>query len=136
MTRGGCWCYASGMLTRLEVEGQLRSLHPMRQNAQRVRRAHWKTRRRARVTVAILLGIGLVTALGVARVRSAWVAQVATLQDSEWGAEYVGSYRSQPHEPLFPATKRSRWDSWAARAHAAGRDPITGERRLRPRARD
>lgn len=124
------------MLTRREVEGQLRSLHPMRQNAQRVRRAHWKTRRRARVTVAVLLGIGLVTALGIARVRSAWETPVATMQDSEWGADHVGSYRSQAREPLFPTAKRSRWDSWAARAHGAGRDPITGERRLRPNGRN
>ena len=122
------------MLTRWEVEGGLRSLHPMRQNARQVRRAHSKTRRRARITLGALVGITLVGALGVARMH--WEAPVATLQDTEWGNEHVGGYRSQPREPLFPPMKRSRWDSFAARAHGAGRDPVTGAPRHPKLARE
>ena len=124
------------MLTRWEVEGGLRSLHPMRQDTRRVRRAHTKTRRRARITVGVLLGIGLVTALGAVRVISEWETPAASLQDTEWGEEHVGTYRAHARPPLFPPSKHSRWDSFAARAHGAGRDPITGQPRRPKLARE
>jgi hypothetical protein len=120
------------MLTRWEVEGALRNLHPMRQETRRVRRSRSRARRRVRVTVAVLLGIGLLAALGASRVRSSWIPGVATLQDTEWPQDHVGSYRQPARPPLFPPSKRQRWDSFAARAHAA-RDPITGAQRHRPR---
>jgi hypothetical protein len=115
------------MLTRWEVEGQLRSLHPRQQHARRVRRTHVRARRRARVTIGVLLGIGLIAAMGAAWTRAASVPAVATLQDSEWGAEHVGSYHTRARPPLFPTAKRPRWDSYAARAQAA-RDRVTGAR--------
>jgi hypothetical protein len=114
------------MLTRREVEGELRSLYPMRRQARQVRRSRWKTRRRLRVTVAVLLGIGLIAALGLARVRATWAPPTATRQNAEWGANYVDDSPPRARRPLFPPSKRSRWDSYAARAHGAGRDPITG----------
>jgi hypothetical protein len=123
------------MLTRREVEGQLRSLHPLQQRARRARRAGWRARHRLRVTVGIALGIGLAATLEIARMRAASVPSVATLQDTEWGEAHVGSYHTQPRAPLFPTLKRPRWDSYGARGRAA-RDPITGEARQRRLARE
>jgi hypothetical protein len=99
----------------------------MRQNAQRTRRAFTRTRRRARVTVAVLVGLGLLGAWGAVRGRDA-IAPVATLQGAQWGGEHVGTYQARERQPLFPTAKRQRWDSYAARAHAA-RDPLTREPR-------
>ena len=96
----------------------------MRQNAQRTRRGLTRVRRRARVTVAVLVGLGLLGAWGAVRGRDA-IAPVATLQGAQWGGEHVGTYQAPAREPLFPTAKRPRWDSYAARASAA-RDPITG----------
>lgn len=123
------------MLTRREVEGQLRNLHPLQQRARRVRRTRWRTRRRMRVVVGVSLAIGLVSAIGITRLRAAAVPRVATLQDSEWGEAYVSDYHAQARPPLFPTRKRSPWSSWGARTHAA-RDPVTGERRRPKLARD
>jgi hypothetical protein len=84
----------------------------------------------------MLLGVALLAAVAAVRLRSAGPG-VATLQDTEWAEGYVHSYRRQDHPPLFPPQKHSRWDSYAARAHAhAARDPITGERRYSKLARD
>jgi hypothetical protein len=118
------------MLTRREVEGHLRSLHPAQQRARRVRRARQRVRHRLHVVVGMAFGIGLAAALVVVRMRSASVPSVATLQDSEWGETHGGSYDVQPRAPLFPTLKRPRWDSYAGRQRAA-RDRATGERRRR-----
>jgi hypothetical protein len=133
VTSAALWCYGWIMLTRWEVEGQLRNLHPMRQNAQRTRRELTKARRRARITVAVLLGLGLLGAWGAVRGRSDFIAPVSTIQGALWGGDHVGSYQTREREPLFPPAKRQRWDSFAARASAA-RDPITGELRYRAHA--
>ncbi len=115
------------MLTRWEVEGGLRSLDPLRFQKRRVRRERLKKRHRVHSGVGVLLGVGLFAAICGLWLRPSGPG-VATLQDTEWADGYVGSYRRQEHEPLFPLLKRSPWESHAARAHAA-RDPITGARR-------
>ena len=107
------------MLTRWEVEGELRSLYPARPHGRQIRRSHVRARRRLRITIAVLLGVTLASAIGAARVRSASDPSVATLQDGEWGAAHVGTYRAPRRPPLFPPAKRSPWESNGARAHAA-----------------
>lgn len=122
------------MLTRLEVEGGLRSLDPMRFEARRVRRVRTKARRRVRSGIAALLGISMIAAIAAVVWRSAGPG-VATLQDAEWADGYTHSYRRQDHPPLFPPLKRSPWDSFVARSHAP-RDPITGQHRHAKLARE
>jgi hypothetical protein len=112
------------MLTRLEVEGGLRSLDPMRFEARRMRRVRTKARRRVRTGFGTLFGIVLIAAVTAVVFRAA-APRVATLQDTEWADSYSGSYRRQDHPSLFPPLKRSPWDSFVARSHAR-RDPLTG----------
>jgi len=115
------------MLTRMEVEGGLRSLDPMRFEARRMRRVRTKARRRVRTGFGTMLGIVLIGAVTAVVFRAA-APRVATLQDTEWADGYSGSYRRQDHPPLFPPLKRSPWDSFVARSHAP-RNPFTGQRR-------
>jgi len=93
------------MLTRWEVEGPLRTLHPMQQHTRRVRRARARARHRVRVTVAVLLAICMVGALAAVRMRPR-IASVARLQDSTWGGDHVGSYHVRKGPPLFPPSRR------------------------------
>ncbi|HEY2388998.1 MAG TPA: hypothetical protein VGK30_18740 [Candidatus Binatia bacterium] len=122
------------MLTRMEVEGGLRSLDPMRFQARRMRRVRTKARRRVRTGFATLFGVLLIAAIAAVVCRSA-APRVATLQDTEWADGYTRSYRRQDHPPLFPPLKRSPWDSFVARSHSP-RDPITGERHHAKLARE
>jgi hypothetical protein len=122
------------MLTRMEVEGGLRSLDPMRFEARRMRRVRTKARRRVRTGFGTLFGIVLIAAVTVVVFRAA-APRVATLQDTEWADSYSGSYRRQDHPPLFPPLKRSPWDSFVARSHAR-RDPLTGHRHHSKLARE
>lgn len=93
------------MLQRWEVEGPLRTLHPMRQRARRMRQRRARARRGVRVTVAVLLGIGLAAAVAAVRMTPP-VVSVATTQDGVWGDDHVGSYHIRASPPLFPPSKR------------------------------
>jgi hypothetical protein len=105
---------------RWEVEGALRNLSPLQGHARRVHRARSGTRRRARIGVALLLGVGMVGALAVARIAPSTVPALAMFRDDEWGTSHVGSYHIRS-APLIPLPKLRGW-----RARAA-HDPATGK---------
>ncbi len=106
------------MLQRWEVEGPLRTLHPMRQHARRMRRTRSRARYAARVTVAVLLGAGLLAAHAAVRMASR-MPTAATEQDSTWGDDHVGSYHVPASPPLFPTSKRHGLHSRLGRRHRA-----------------
>jgi hypothetical protein len=115
------------MLTRREIEGQLRTLHPHQRQARSRRFASMKARRYVRIALGVLLGLSMVAALGAVRGGSAPRPAVAIRQFPVWGAETVRSYR--PSETsLFPSVKRDRGNSYSARARVA-REQVRGSNR-------
>lgn len=107
------------MLTRREVEGQLRSLHPMRQESRRRQRALSYRRRYAQIALAVLLGLGMLGALGASRVRSTPGPLFGPRQSATWGSEHVGSVRARSLDPIFPSIKRRGWGTYNARSREA-----------------
>lgn len=118
------------MLTRSEIEGQLRTLHPQRQEARRRRFASWKARRYVRIAIGVLLGVSMVVALGAVRVGSTPQPRVAIRQWAVWGAEHVRAYRPEI-APLIPSAKRDRGNSYSYRARVAREQVRESTRRSR-----
>ena len=99
------------MLTRREVEGELRSLHPFRTSVRNRRAERERARRFARGVLGVLLGIGLVALLGAVNLLRATRADYATggsstLRADEWGSS--GSQAPRRTLSLF-FTGRRTW---------------------------
>jgi hypothetical protein len=118
----------SGMLTRGEIEGQLRELHPLRERVRAQRRASFVVRRYARIAVAVVLGVVMVAVLGSTGARSAPASQGAMRQLAAWGIERVRSVRADD-TPFFPARKHDRGNAYSSRARAA-RDAVRDAQRI------
>jgi hypothetical protein len=86
-------CYASDVLTRRELEGELRTVHPARYEAQRRRAALGRRRRYVRMALIASVGMMIVVVLAVA-----WPARHhrggSARQTASWGVEHVSGYRS------------------------------------------
>lgn len=74
------------MLTRREVEGELRSLTPFRASIRNRRAEREQARRFARGVAGVLLGVGLVALLGAVNFLRAMPADYATGVSSSRGA--------------------------------------------------
>jgi hypothetical protein len=79
------------MLTRREVEGELRSLHPFRMSVRNRRAERERARRFARGVLGVLLGVGLVALLGAVNLLRTAPADYATGGTSSHGGEWVSS---------------------------------------------
>jgi hypothetical protein len=80
------------MLTRREVEGELRSLHPFRTSMRNRRVERERARRFARGVLGVLLGMGLVGLLGAVNLLRATPVDYATGAASSLAAdEWVSS---------------------------------------------
>jgi hypothetical protein len=116
------------MLTRGEIEGHLRELHPLRARAREQRRASSAVRRYARIGVAVVLGLVMLVVLGSTGARSAPVSQGAMRQWAAWGIERVRSLRADDTS-FFPAVKRDRGNAYSSRARVA-RDTVRDSQRI------
>jgi hypothetical protein len=99
------------MLTRREVEGELRSLHPFRTSVRNRRAERERARRFARGVVGVLLGMGLVALLSAVNFLRADPADYATgFSSSRAADEWVGggSQPSKRSTSLF-FTGRRTW---------------------------
>ena len=108
------------MLTRREVEGQLRSVHPLRAEALRRRQSMVKMRRYVRVgMIAVLSILVLITAL--LTVSASRVAPTPARRDAAWGVEHVSGYGKASKAPsLFGRSKHGGGGGGSA---AKRRDP-------------
>ncbi len=94
------------MLTRRELEGQLRTVHPLREQAMRRRQSMARVRRWFRVGLISVLGI-MIVVLALLTISSHRVAQSPARRDAEWGIEHVNGYGKPKHQPVFGRSRRS-----------------------------
>jgi hypothetical protein len=98
------------MLTRREVEGELRSLHPFRTSVRNRRAERERARRFVRGVLGVLFGVGLVALLGAVNLLRATPADYATGHSSSRGGESVGSGSQTPRRALsLFFTSRRTW---------------------------
>lgn len=89
------------MLTRREVEGELRSLHPFRTSVRNRRAERERARRFARGVLGVLLGVGLVALLGAVNLLRATPADYATGNSSSRpGGDWVSGGSQAPRRTL------------------------------------
>ncbi len=98
-------------MTKRELEGQLRRVHPHRARSRRRRRAMAPARRKIGAVFGILFGLGLVVLLGAVQMMTQDPASIAGGQAAAWGRTHksvVGSGRHAPSRvSLFPKRKRA-----------------------------
>ena len=116
------------MLTRGEIEGQLRELHPLRERVREQRRASFAVRHYARIAVAVVLGLVMLAFLGSTGARSAPASQGAMRQWAAWGIERVRSPRADDTS-FFPAVKHDRGNAYSSRVRAA-RETVRDSQRI------
>lgn len=98
------------MLTRREVEGELRGLHPFRTSVRNRRAERERARRFARGVLGVLFGVGLVALLGAVNLLRVTPADYATGGSSSSADEWVSSAPQAPRRAssLF-FTGRRTW---------------------------
>ena len=111
------------MLTRREIEGELRGVYPWREDLHRRRQALSSTRRRLRITLIVVVGLGMVVSLSAVTLRPSTPAPGFVRQWAAWGVEHVRSAdaRVQSLKPVFPLAERRHGSSYAARENARAR---------------
>jgi hypothetical protein len=105
------------MLTRREVEGELRSLG-FRASARQRRVEREKARRFAQVVLGVMLGVGLLALLGAVNLISTTPSDLAFGHSSSHGSEWVGGGTQSPHRSLsLFFTGRRTWHPNDPRGH-------------------
>ena len=97
------------MLTQREVEGQLRTVHPLRAEALRRRQSMVRLRRWVRIGfISVITVLALVTA--VLTISASWVPPAPARRDAAWGVEHVNGYGGGrvKNSPIFGRGKKSR----------------------------
>ena len=85
---------AAAMLTRREVEGQLRTVHPLRAEALRRRQSMVRIRRWVRIGFISVLSILVLVTL-LLTISANRVGRVPARQDAAWGIEHVNGHGSR-----------------------------------------
>jgi hypothetical protein len=94
------------MLTRREVEGELRTVHPLRAEALRRRQSMVRIRRWVRIGfISVLSVLILVTALLTVRANS--VPPAPARRDAAWGVEHVNGHGRVKTGSIFGHGKKS-----------------------------
>lgn len=88
------------MLTRREVEGELRSLHPFRMSVRHRRAERERARRFARGVLGVLLGVGLVALLGAVNLLRTMPADYASGGSRSSADEWTSSVPQAPRRAL------------------------------------
>jgi hypothetical protein len=96
---------AAAMLTRREVEGQLRTVHPLRAEALQRRQSMVRIRRWVRIGFISVLSI-LVFVTMVLTISASRVAPVPARRDAAWGVEHVNGYGRVKTSPIFGRGKK------------------------------
>ena len=98
-------------MTKRELEGQLRRVHPHRARSRRRRRAMAPARRQMGAVLGILFGLGLVALLGAAQMMTQSPGSIAAGQTAAWGRTHKSIVTSGRHDTsgasLFPKRKRA-----------------------------
>jgi hypothetical protein len=87
------------MLTRREVEGELRSLG-FRASARNRRAEREKVRRFAQVVIGVMLGVGLLALLGAVNLISTTPSDLASGHSNAHGSEWVSGGTQSPRRSL------------------------------------
>ena len=108
------------MLTRWEVEGELRSLQPFRKRSRRSRAALARRRRLFRIALAVVVGIGVLGAFGIANLLRSGGPAFTSRQSPAWGEVHVGSSSAgtRPLRSVLPQAWRRGWHPHDPRGHA------------------
>jgi hypothetical protein len=110
------------MLTRREVEGQLRTVHPLRAEALRRRQSMVKMRRYVRIGMITVLSI-LVLITAALTVSASRVAPTPARRDAAWGVEHVTGYGKGKAAKAPSVFGRSKRGGGGGGSSAKRRDP-------------
>jgi hypothetical protein len=107
----------SAVLTRREIEGQLRSLQPVAPVSLSRRRAILRARKVARAVIVTMLGLSFVVGFGAASLLDTSRPPTVVRQWASWGVEHVEAttVRTRSNVSFFPAAKRHRASAYQAR---------------------
>jgi len=105
------------VLTRGEIEWQLRGLQPVRHVPLGRQRAILRARKLARAATVTMLGLSFVVGFGAASLRDTPRPQAAIRQWASWGVEHVRptTARTSSNISFFPVAKRRRASAYQAR---------------------
>lgn len=119
------------MLTRGEIEGQLRGLQPVRRMSWGRQRAIFRARKLARIATIAILGLSFVVGFGAGSLRDIPRPPAAIRQWASWGVEHVQptTARTTPRTSLFPVAKRHRASAYQARQSYLRRQGRVPDRR-------
>ncbi len=96
-------------MTKRELEGQLRRVHPYRSRRRRRRRAMAPAKRQMQAVLGVLFGIGLVALLGALQLVTQVPASATTGHTVAWGRSHTmvtGQSHTTHRVSLFPEHKR------------------------------